>query len=168
MTYDNIILIGMPGAGKSTLGVQLAKVLAKDFVDTDLLIQRRFQRSLQSIVDDKGYEVLRDWEAEVVTAFAPKQAVVATGGSVVYRSQSMQHLKQYGPVIYLYVSQAVLEQRLSNFASRGIAAAPGSSFATIFAEREPLYRQYADIVVDCDGVNETLALERLYKECIDD
>lgn len=168
MTYDNIILIGMPGAGKSTLGVQLAKMLAMDFVDTDLLIQRRYQQSLQEIVDQQGHEVLRDWEADVVTAFEPDQTVVATGGSVVYRERSMAHLKRFGPVIYCYVSLPVLEQRVSNFASRGIAAAPGSSFASIFEEREPLYRQYADIVVDCDGVSEALALQRLYKECSND
>ena len=152
MRHNNIILIGMPGAGKSTLGVQLAKLLAMDFVDTDLLIQRRYQSSLQSIVDHHGYEVLRDWEADVVTDFEPEQTVVATGGSVVYRQRSMNHLQRFGPVIYLYVSRPVLEQCLSNFASRGIAAAPGSSFESIYEEREPLYRRYAAIIVDLDGV----------------
>ena len=116
----------------------------------------------------QGYEVLRDREADVVTAYEPQQTVVATGGSVVYRERSMQHLKQYGPVIYLYVPQAELERRLSNFASRGIAARPGSSFASIYAEREPLYRQYADIIVDLNGASEAVALQRLQKECCDD
>lgn len=168
MKHDNIILIGMPGAGKSTLGVQLAKLLAMDFVDTDLLIQRRFRCALQDIVDEHGFERLRDREADVVTDFEPQQTVVATGGSVVYRDRSMAHLKQYGPLIYLYVPQAELERRLSNFATRGIAAPPGSSFASIYAEREPLYRRYADIIIDLDGVSEAAALQRLQKECCDD
>lgn len=150
---QNIILIGMPGAGKSTLGVLLAKELAKCFVDTDLLIQEQAGKTLQAILDEQGYEALREIEARVLRALDVTNAVIATGGSAVYSEQAMARLKQLGSCIYLRLSLEQVEQRVHNTSSRGIACAPGQTLAEVYAERQPLYARYADIVVDCDNKN---------------
>jgi len=145
MSSKNIILIGMPGAGKSTTGVQLAKSLALDFVDTDLLIQTQTGQTLQSIVDEKGYQTLRTIEEHVLLALNASNTLIATGGSAVYSHTAMQHLKSLGVVVFLTVDINTLKKRVSDEGTRGIARPAGQSFDDVFNERMPLYQQYADI-----------------------
>ncbi|MBB3167797.1 shikimate kinase [Simiduia aestuariiviva] len=161
---QSITLIGMPGAGKSTIGVLLAKELAKDFVDTDVLIQVREQKTLQAIMDATDYLNLRRIEEEVILATDLRNHVIATGGSAVYGDAGMQHLKAYGPVVFLSASLAELQRRIHNYASRGIARSPDQSFDDVFAERNRLYRHYADITVECDGKNQAVVIEELLSQ----
>lgn len=147
----SIVLIGMPGAGKSTIGVVLAKRLAKDFVDTDLLIQLRAGQPLQNIIDEQGYLALRQLEQETLLDATFSNHVIATGGSAVYSDRAMQRLKQLGSVIYLKVSLTELTQRIGDFSMRGIACDPNFGFADIYYERTPLYERYADITIDETG-----------------
>lgn len=159
--HQSLILIGMPGAGKSTIGVMLAKQLAKDFIDTDLLIQLEHRKTLQDILHAQGYMALRDYEEKILLNVHYPNHVIATGGSAVYSAYAMQHLKQFGPVIFLDVSMRNLEQRISNMATRGIASGPDETFADIYAERRPLYLRYADIVVDCNDKNQDQVIEEI-------
>jgi shikimate kinase len=147
--HDSIILIGMPAAGKSTLGVILAKELGMDFIDTDLLIQVKAGKTLQQIVDEQDYMALREIEEQVLLELAPGNHVISTGGSAVYSKTAMEKLKGMGTVVYLDTPLPVLEKRLSNFATRGIARHPDQSMADLFTERTSLYKRYADITVDC-------------------
>jgi shikimate kinase len=148
---SNIILIGMPGAGKSTLGVLLAKELAKAFVDTDLHIQDAAGKTLQAIVDEEGYLGLRRLEEQALRQLEISNAVIATGGSAVYSDAAMAHLKSSGTCVYLELSLMSVEDRVNNMDSRGIAAAPGTTLADIYAERQPLYEKCADITLNCDN-----------------
>ena len=142
----NIILIGMPGSGKSTVGVILAKSLGVDFVDTDLIIQRREKRLLQDIIDSDGIDAFLD-----NSSF--DNAVIATGGSVILREKSMEHLKQNGKVIFLDVPVDVLENRLNNIKTRGIAAEKGESVANIYNKRVALYKKFADITLNAGSLS---------------
>lgn len=144
-----VILIGMPGAGKSTIGVMLAKLLAKPFVDTDLMIQQLCGTTLQHHLDEFGFESLRNLEHRVLLTGGFQNKVVATGGSVVYSTAGMTRLKHEGLCVFLDVPLAVLTRRVNNMSTRGIAAAPGTTFETLYHERMPLYRRYADITLDC-------------------
>jgi len=144
---QNIILIGMPGSGKSTVGVLLAKQVALDFVDTDVLIQTSQQRTLQAIVDTDGQAELRKIEEGVLLGLTRQSCVIATGGSAVYSDQAMRHLKSAGVVVFLDVDLATLEARVQDFSTRGLAKSPDQSFAQLFAERLPLYKKYADITI---------------------
>ncbi|WP_193164691.1 shikimate kinase [Microbulbifer hainanensis] len=159
--YKSVVLIGMPGAGKSTLGVLLAKELALDFVDTDVLIQLREGKTLQEIMNESDYLNLRRIEGEVIAAADLPNHVIATGGSAVYSEEGMANLRRFGPVVFLNCSADELRRRIHNYESRGIAKAPGQSFAELFAERQALYRQYADISVDCDGRNLQQVLDQV-------
>lgn len=145
-----IVLVGMPGAGKSTLGVLLAKATMKDFVDTDMIIQLRAHQSLQDIVDNSGYLMLRELEEVVLLDLSVEQHVIATGGSVVYSERGMAHLSRMGPIVYLRVSLDELKRRIKDLPTRGIAAIPGQSLDDLYQERCPLYERFADITVDCD------------------
>lgn len=145
---ENIVLIGMPGAGKSTVGVLLAKTLGYAFLDTDLVIQEREGRLLQALVDELGTEAFLDREADAVCSVECERTVIAPGGSAVCRERSMDHLKKLGRIVYLHVPLEELERRLHNISTRGIAMAPGETFADLFAYRAPLYRRYADVTVD--------------------
>ncbi|WP_226664821.1 shikimate kinase [Microbulbifer aggregans] len=149
----SVVLIGMPGAGKSTLGVLLAKELAKDFVDTDVLIQLREDKTLQEIMNESDYLNLRRIEGEVIAEANLPNHVIATGGSAVYSEEGMHNLLSFGPAVFLNCSADELRRRIHNYESRGIAKAPGQSFEALFEERQALYRRYADIVVDCDGLS---------------
>lgn len=144
---DNIILIGMPGAGKSTVGVLLAKTLGLAFLDTDLVIQEREGRLLQDLVDRLGVEAFLDREADAICSVDCTRTVIATGGSVVCRDRAMEHLKGLGRVVYLRLPLEELERRLQNISTRGIAMAPGETLAHIYAYRTPLYEAYADRTV---------------------
>ena len=145
---ESIVLIGMPGSGKSTVGVLLAKEMRKDFVDTDLLIQTRTGRALQEILDGDGVEGFLAQEERTILEFAPSGQVVATGGSVVYSRASMEHLARKGICVYLDCTIQALEGRLSNLDSRGVVRAPGQTIEHLLAERDPLYRTWARLVVD--------------------
>ena len=153
-TKSNLVLIGMPGSGKSTIGVILAKRLSHDFVDTDVLIQTSEHRSLQDILDQEGYEALRDIEEHVLLELDVENHIISTGGSVVYSEPAMQHLKKDGIVIFLDVSLETLKSRLSDYETRGIAKRPEQSFADLFEERASLYHRYADITMQCDGLRQ--------------
>lgn len=146
----NIVLIGMPASGKSTVGVILAKTLGVAFVDTDLLIQQREKRLLQEIIDADGIERFLDAERDAVLTLDCENTVIATGGSVVFREASMQKLKQTGTIIFLDVSLQTVKQRLNNIKTRGVAASKGKSIDDIFCERLPYYHKYADIVLPLD------------------
>jgi len=156
--HKSIVLIGMPGAGKSTIGILLAKELGLDFIDTDISIQVRWGETLQQITDESGYMVLRDYEEQVLLSENIDHKVVATGGSAVYSDAGMARLKASATVIFLDVSLPALQQRVTNFNTRGIARRPEQSFEDLFAERSLLYQRYADIRIDCSnlGVNEAL------------
>lgn len=143
-----ISLIGMPGAGKSTVGVILAKLTGLRFVDTDLDIQVREHATLQEIIEQHGYLHLRKVEEEVLLSIDLDQAIISTGGSVVYSEACMRRLQEAGPVVYLAADLATLEQRVAVAPLRGIASDTSQSFAEVYAERTPLYRRYACITVD--------------------
>jgi shikimate kinase len=147
----NIVLIGMPGAGKSTVGVILAKAKRKKFVDTDLLIQEETGRHLQEILDTDGPAAFRKIEEETVLSHAFRNTVIATGGSVVLGERAMEHLMRGSAVVYLEVPFPEIEKRLSNITTRGIVLEKGQSLRTIYDQRVPLYEKYADITVNCSG-----------------
>ncbi|WP_331343863.1 shikimate kinase [Cellvibrio sp. UBA7661] len=163
--HQSVILIGMPGAGKSTLGLLLAKSLAKDFVDTDLLIQLEHRKTLQDILNEQGHLALREAEEKVLLTAQYPNHIIATGGSAVYSSAAMQHLKHFGPIIFLDTPLNILEDRIHNMDTRGIARPANQSFADVYAERRPLYLKYADIVIDCHNKSlEQLIDEVIYEE----
>lgn len=147
---NNIVLIGMPGAGKSTNGVLLAKALGKGFVDTDVLIQVREGRTLQQIMDTDGYLQLRHIEESVLMSMDSQNSIIATGGSAVYSAAGMAQLGKNGIIVYLDASLATLEERIQDYETRGIAKHPQQSFGDLFKERSTLYRRYADITIKCD------------------
>ncbi|KAF0095070.1 MAG: shikimate kinase [Puniceicoccaceae bacterium 5H] len=147
----NLVLIGMAGAGKSTVGVLLARELGFDFLDTDIEIQNRHGgRVLQEIVDEVGSDQLLEIESEVCQTLETDRTVIATGGSVVYRDAAMKHLHTLGPIVWLRVPLPEIERRIAAFPQRGLAIKPGQTIADLFAEREPLYSHYADWEIDCD------------------
>ena len=149
-TVGNVTLIGMPGSGKSTVGVLLAKALGFGFLDTDLVIQQREEALLQAILDEKGVPYFLDAEERAVRSVDCDRHVIAPGGSVVCREGAMAHLAAMGPVIYLRVPLEELKVRIHNLDSRGIALEPGQTLEDILTIRAPLYERYADLVVDGD------------------
>ncbi len=150
---SNIVLIGMPGSGKSSVGIILAKLLGKNFIDTDVLIQTQHGRSLQDIVDSSGYLVLRAIEEKALLGLLISNHVIATGGSAVYSQSAMEHLRADGTVVFLDVDLDTLKARVRDFATRGLAKRPDQTLDDLFAERCALYRKYADITVDCVGLS---------------
>ena len=145
---DNITLIGMPGSGKSTVGVLLAKAMGYDFLDIDLLIQQREGKLLQDILDSRGVDYFLNTEVEAIRSVDCHRTVLAPGGSAVCREEGMKHLKSLGPVVYLRVPMEELYRRIKNLSSRGIAMNPGETLADVMAFRAPLYEKYADLTVD--------------------
>lgn len=155
---SNIVLVGMPGSGKSTVGVILAKYLALDFVDTDILICRREGATLQEILDQRGLEPFLAAEEAAVCSRPYCDSVVATGGSVILSQPAMTHLARDSRIVFLDVPLEELSRRITNLESRGIAFAPGQTLADLYAQRTPLYRQWADITIQTpveDGRNMT-------------
>ena len=146
---DNITLIGMPGSGKSTVGVLLAKLLGYQFLDVDLLIQEREGALLQEILDSRGTQACLDAEESAILSLNCRRTVIAPGGSAVCREGAALHLKGLGPVVYLQVPLEELTRRIQNLSTRGIAMEPGQTLADVLAFRDPLYRRYAELVVDC-------------------
>ena len=158
------MLIGMPGAGKSTVGVILAKKISRDFVDTDLLIQTSQGRTLQDIVDTDGYIALRKIEEDILLGLSVNNHVIATGGSAVYSDRSMDRLKLDGVVIFLDVNLAALESRVHDFRTRGLSKRPDQSFVELFDERFALYTKHADITIKCAGLTQEEVCERIVEE----
>lgn len=148
---NNLILIGMPGAGKSTIGVFLAKVLGYQFLDSDILIQKQEKRKLHEIIDQEGYHGFQKIENRVNASIDAENTVIATGGSVVYCDEAMRHLKSAGTVIYLKLSLKSLSRRLGNLKGRGVLLKEGQSLRDLYEERAKLYEKYADIVIDEEG-----------------
>lgn len=149
----NVILIGMPGVGKSTVGVILAKHLGFDFIDTDLVIQRSEGKRLQALILQHGLEGFKDLEARHLQQITARKTVIATGGSVVYRDGAMAHLKRQGRIVHLDISLEPLQKRLASLDERGVVRLPGQSIAAIYAERLPLYRRHAQITITTDLLN---------------
>lgn len=150
---NNITLIGMPGVGKSTIGVVLAKILGYQFIDSDLLIQKQEKRRLSDIIEQEGYAGFMKIENRVNAAIDVDDTVIATGGSVVYCEDAMKHLKSVGTVVYLKLSLESLSKRLGNLKGRGVLLKEGQTLKDLYEERTPLYEKYADIVVDEEGKN---------------
>jgi shikimate kinase len=146
---NNIVLIGMPGVGKSTVGVLLAKALSRDFLDTDVYIQAQEGRTLQEIIDQDGLESFRRIEERHVRSLKCRSSVIATGGSVVYYPAAMAHLRASGLVLHLDLDLPALQKRLINLPTRGVVRVPGQTLGQLFAERQPLYRKYAHLTIDC-------------------
>ena len=147
MQQRNIVLIGMPGAGKSTTGILLAKNLGMDFMDTDIVIQNTQHKTLQAIIEDDGYLALRAIEESVISGLVCHNTVIATGGSAVYSAAAMHYLKKNATLVYLNVTLEQLRLRIHNYDDRGIAMAPGQTFEALFEERAKLYHQFADIII---------------------
>ena len=145
---NNVILIGMPSSGKSTLGVLLAKLLGYDFIDTDLLIQKAEGKHLQDIINEKGLAYFKAREAETLLALDCDQTVIATGGSAVYDEAAMTHLRETGRVIYLSVPFSAVEERLQNLSTRGVVMEKGTTLRSLYDERAPLYEKYAHLTFD--------------------
>lgn len=156
----NIVLIGMPGVGKSTIGVILAKELGYRFLDSDLLIQEQEQMLLREIIAAQGVDGFLAVENRVNASIDAKKSVIATGGSVVYGKEAMEHLKETGVVVYLKCSYEVLEKRLGDLKGRGVVLKGGQTLFDIYKERSVLYEKYADIIVEEEdkGIEETLQL----------
>jgi shikimate kinase len=148
----NLILIGMPGAGKSTVGVLLAKRLGVSFLDTDILMQTGEGCYLQDTIAEHGIDGFRRIEARYLLTVPPDCGVVATGGSAVYSEKAMTHLKSLGPAIYLKIGLEALKERLGNLDERGVLRMPGQTIDMIYEERRALYGSYADIIVSTVGV----------------
>lgn len=158
----NIILIGMPGCGKSTVGVVLAKRLGFRFADTDLIIQEQSGRLLQEIIDSYGSQALLELEQDVLSGWVGDNTVVATGGSAVYSDKGMTHLRKDGVTVYIKLGLEQVEKRLSNLPTRGVAGAEDHSLAELYNERTPLYERYADIVVDADSQTIEQTIDAVY------
>lgn len=157
----NIILIGMPASGKSTVGVVLAKTLGMGFVDTDLVIQQREGRLLQDIIDSDGLTEFLSAEENAILSLNCKNSVIATGGSAVFGERAMQKLRENGTVVFLDVPLEALINRLDNIKTRGIAAKKDQSVDLILKERLPLYKKYADFTVSVQNENVETTVEKI-------
>ena len=148
---SNIILIGMPAAGKSTIGVLLAKTLLKSFVDTDLIIQSKYGSALCNIIEKEGTDAFLKLENDIICSERYQSSVVATGGSAVYGEDAMTHLRSDGTVVYLEISLDEIKKRIGNITTRGVAMKNGTTLQELYDERLPLYNKYADITIKCEG-----------------
>ena len=149
----NIVLIGMPGSGKSTVGVVLAKRLGYRFVDSDLVIQDKKGKLLHELIEEYGREGFLDIENEVNASLEADRCVIATGGSAIYGQKAMNHLRQIGTVVYLKLSYEELKGRLGDLNERGVTLKPGQTLLDLYEERIPLYEQYAEVTVDCEHLS---------------
>ena len=148
---DNIVLIGMPGAGKSTVGVVLAKKLGYSFLDSDLVIQQNHGKLLHELITEHGVEGFWKIENDVNASIDVHRTIIATGGSAVYGAEAMRHLREIGTVIYLQLSYEEIEDRLGDLNARGVTLQPGQCLRDLYEERVPLYEKYAHITVKCDN-----------------
>lgn len=148
---NNIVLIGMPGVGKSTVGVLLAKEAGRSFIDTDVAIQAAQGRPLQQIIDSDGIAAFCRIEEACILALDCRRHVIATGGSAVYSEPAMRHLKAAGTVVHLDLELGQIESRIRNLRTRGIVMEKGQSLAALYVQRQPLYARWADATIDCRG-----------------
>ena len=149
---NNIVLIGMPGAGKSTVGVVLAKSMGYSFMDSDLVIQEKEGKLLHEIIEECGLDGFEEIENKINSQIVAYNTVIATGGSVVYGREAMEHLKGIGTVVYLKLPYEEIKHRLGDLNQRGVAIKPGQTLKSLYDERIPLYEKYADVVVDCENM----------------
>ena len=153
MRAKNVVLIGMPGVGKSTVGVVLAKRLGMSFVDSDLLIQEQEGKRLHEIIEERGLDGFLEIEGSVNASLNPKCAVIATGGSAVYCKEAMEHLQSIASICYLKLAYEGIEQRLGDIAERGVVFREGQSLRSLYDERVLLYEAYANLTVECENKN---------------
>lgn len=149
----SIVLIGMCGVGKSTVGVLLAKALGRHFIDTDVHIQALEQNTLQQIINDLGIDAFCDLEQNYIISIDAANAVIATGGSAVYRPNAMTHLAHIGIIVHLDLDYETIHHRVNNLYTRGVVMPPGQDLHTLYTQRRPLYEKYAKLTVDCAGKN---------------
>ncbi|MBM6999942.1 shikimate kinase [bacterium] len=159
----NIILVGMPAVGKSTLGVLLAKRLRYNFIDTDISIQVQNDATLAELIAAYGNERMLELEAEVLAAIQPSRCVIATGGSAVYSTDAMRHLRETGPIVYLRVAYDEVAKRVGDLTARGVVVPKGYTFRDIYDERCTLYEFCADVIVDTTGIGVEESLARVAK-----
>ena len=158
---NNIILIGMPTSGKSTVGVILAKLLGMDFVDSDLIIQKKTGKKLAEIIQDEGLDGFMNIEENVCCEIDSQDTVIATGGSVVYSERTMEHFKTIGRIVYLKIDYDTLEERLHHTKQRGVVLRPGQTKKELYDERTVLYEKYADICVSEEGMGIEETVQKL-------
>lgn len=161
---DNIVLIGMPGVGKSTVGVILAKVMGYQFIDADIVIQQQEGRLLHEIIEEEGTEGFIQVENRVNASLSASHAIIATGGSVVYGKEAMEHLREIGTVVYLEVSFPVLEKRLADIKGRGVVLKEGQNLYDLYLERTLLYESYADIRIAETGLDIEQTVEQIVSQ----
>lgn len=157
----NIVLIGMPACGKSTIGVILAKTLGVGFLDTDLLLQQREGKRLQEIIDGHGLSYFLRVEEHAIRSVDCRSTVIATGGSAVYSENAMHHLHLSSILIYLKLPYAEIEKRLQNITTRGVAMAKGESLYALYQERRPLYEKWADLTINAAGMTAEQVVEAI-------
>lgn len=163
MDEKNIVLIGMPGVGKSTIGVILAKQIGYQFIDSDLIIQKQEKRLLREIIEQEGVDGFIAVENRVNASLEADKSIIATGGSVVYGEEAMHHLKGIGMVVYLKLSYKSLKKRLGSLKGRGVVLREGQTLKHLYEERIPLYEKYADLIID----EENLDIEQTLQTIID-
>lgn len=161
MKKNNIVLIGMPGVGKSTIGVVLAKLLGYQFVDADLVIQEKEGKLLREIIEEVGAEGFIEVENRINSQIEAEHSIIATGGSVVYGEEAMAHLKEIGTVLYLKLPYDELDRRLHDIKGRGVVLKEGQTLRDLYEERVPLYEKYADITVDEYRLNVEQTIEKI-------
>ena len=162
---DNIVLIGMPGCRKSTVGVVLAKNLGYEFIDSDLLIQAREKRLLCEIIEQEGLIRFNQIEEEVNASIEAERSIIATGGSVVYGCKAMEHLRNIGTVVYLRLTYEEIEERLGDLAQRGVSVREDQSLRDLYDERVPLYERYAHVTVDGTGLMLRDVVRKIKEAC---
>lgn len=163
MEKSNLILIGMPGAGKSTVGVLLAKALGLAFLDTDVVLQAAHGKTLHELIEQIGLDGFCRIEREYIEALAVDRTVVATGGSAVYYESAMRYLSRDGIILYLQVPLEILRERLTDMAGRGVVIEPGRTLETLYEKRIPLYEKYADLTVPLADLSHEQAVETILR-----
>lgn len=152
MNRRNIILIGMPASGKSTVGVILAKEMKLKFTDTDLILQEQTDQTLIEIIDERGMKGFLELENLTLSTLSVSRSVIATGGSAVYGSEAMENLKELGTIVYLKHRFEVINSRLNNIETRGVVMENGQTLQDLYNERTPLYEKWADLTIEADGL----------------
>ncbi len=164
MKKDNIILIGMPGAGKSTVGVVLAKKIGYEFMDSDLVIQKKTGKRLQELIEEKGLDGFNVLENQINASIRAERHVIATGGSAVYGAEAMEHFREMGMVVYLKLPFGSVQRRLGDLKDRGVSMRENQTLFDLYEERTPLYERYADVVIDCEHLELREVVEKIAEQ----